>query len=342
MNAARRGCYALALALMVGVTAARADDADTLYNEGKTAFKAHDYPTAYEKYKAAFAMKQSADIAGNLAQVEVELGKKTDAAGHLSYALRILPANAKPGLEKALRDTLGGLKKELCTVHVTTSVTGATVTVDGRPIGQAPLQDPVFIDAGEHVIDATLNAHTSKKQSIDARRGADLDVSVELTPVAAIQPTASASTTPSTAPTGTPAKPPSTPRSFVPDLLLIGVGAVSIGVGAGAFAGAASADVDAETIAKENINGKGRCNPAAPATLGGACDDFASAVSSQHTWTTVGGVMMGIGGAALGTGILLLVLPRGGSEQKDPKSPSVTLMPVVGTTTKALAAFGVW
>src|ERR1041384_3825181 len=63
------------------------DRANQLFKKGKVAFNAGKYNDALRIYSEAWSLKQSPDIAANLAQTESELGKHRDAAEHFSYAL---------------------------------------------------------------------------------------------------------------------------------------------------------------------------------------------------------------------------------------------------------------
>src|SRR5580693_7330287 len=51
-------------------------EADRLFAAGKTAYKAKKLQEAYEAYRDAWKLNQTYDICSNLANVEVELGKR--------------------------------------------------------------------------------------------------------------------------------------------------------------------------------------------------------------------------------------------------------------------------
>src|SRR6478735_656018 len=62
------------------------DRANQLFKKGKVAFNAGKYNDALRIYTEAWSLKQSPDIAANLAQTESELGQHRDAAEHYGRA----------------------------------------------------------------------------------------------------------------------------------------------------------------------------------------------------------------------------------------------------------------
>src|SRR4051794_15541067 len=72
---------------------AAAEDAEAFSTMGKAASAAGKIDEAYVLYQAAWILKQTHDISGNLAQVEMKLGKKRDAAEHLAFTLGHFPSS---------------------------------------------------------------------------------------------------------------------------------------------------------------------------------------------------------------------------------------------------------
>src|SRR5688572_27311971 len=61
------------------------DRANLLFKKGKVAFNAGKFNDALRIYSEAWSLKQSPDIAANLAQTESELGQHRNAAEHFAF-----------------------------------------------------------------------------------------------------------------------------------------------------------------------------------------------------------------------------------------------------------------
>src|SRR5450432_4156485 len=131
-------CACLALAMTMAISApahaqsnsADSDRANLLFKKGKVAFNDGKYSDALRIYSEAWQLKQSPDIAANLAQTESELGKHRDAAEHFSFALAHLLPSTTDEQKKALADGLEIEKRSVGTLHVTLEPADAALSVD--------------------------------------------------------------------------------------------------------------------------------------------------------------------------------------------------------------------
>jgi hypothetical protein len=205
--------------------------ADALAKKAADALR-RDVPAEAEKYaREAWALKQSYDIASNLGLAELGLKKHRDAAEHLAYALRFFPSNGKPEVKKQLDSAFAKAKAEVATVTVRVSVERADVKVDGKSIGVAPLAGAVFLDPGEHAIEARLEGYKVVSTTIQAAKGSAQELALALEheppPAPVVTATAVAS-----------APPPPPPRSKVPGIVAGAVGIAGVAVGIGLHVGA--------------------------------------------------------------------------------------------------------
>ena len=110
---------------------------------------------AYSLYQQAWTLKHTYDIAGNLGQVELKLGKFRDAAEHLDFTLRLFPPTGKAAPREAIRLAFEAARKEVAALTIRVSAQGAAVSVDGTAIGLSPFEVPVFVDPGKRTLEAT-------------------------------------------------------------------------------------------------------------------------------------------------------------------------------------------
>src|SRR5580692_7403151 len=94
-------------------SAADSDRANLLFKKGKLALNDGKYSDALRIYREAWQLKQSPDIAANLAQAESELGKHRDAAEHFAFALAHLLPSSTDEQKKALSDGLDVEKAQI-------------------------------------------------------------------------------------------------------------------------------------------------------------------------------------------------------------------------------------
>src|SRR5688572_21374281 len=97
----KKALFALTSALLFVSPALRAEptapaaSAIALYEEGVKLAEKKDYQGAEAKFVAAWTIQKSYDVAANLGEVEMQLGKPADAAGYFTYALAHFPLGGK-------------------------------------------------------------------------------------------------------------------------------------------------------------------------------------------------------------------------------------------------------
>src|SRR6185369_6708 len=147
------------------------DRANQLFKKGKVAFNSGKYNDALRIYSEAWSLKQSPDIAANLAQTESELGKHRDAAEHFSFALDHLLPSSTDEQKQALAEGLAQEKKEIGTLRVTLEPSDSVLTIDGARVPVPPSGD-VFVDAGEHAVSVNHEGYEPNQQTVRISRGA--------------------------------------------------------------------------------------------------------------------------------------------------------------------------
>jgi hypothetical protein len=263
-------------------SAAAGDEADALFKRGMAALTSGNTQQAYELDLAAWKLKKTHDIAGNLAQVELMLGKKRDAAEHITFALANFPPTVPSERRASMKKVLDGLRKELGVLRIQVSVADAKVAVDGMPIDAASLAGEVFVDPGSHVIEATLKGYKPARAPFDAAKGSTQDLALTLEAL------------PDTPPPGGGTPEPGGVRKPV---IITGAVLGGAGVVLGAvFLGVSAAKGSAKTSLSEKVRAEGGC---ATATAGGSCAELRSAGSARAAfgnaglWTLVGGGVVG-------------------------------------------------
>lgn len=321
------------LALSVSVGQAHAQKPNTIEIDRTTSDRADDlakranalarkdrWAEAEPLYREAWSLKRSYDIAGNLGVSEAALGKNRDAAEHLSFALKSFPANGKSDHRKLLEMTFAKVAAETSTLTIRVSSARAEVLLDGRSIGTAPLEAPIFVEPGAHLVSAALAGYRAVQIPVDARKGAAQEVMLTLAPVDDAPP------------------PPVPTRPIWPTIVSSIVAAGGIAAGVGLTAAANGKSRDADSIGAR-LGGSSSCTGTPAASVAPDCQDVKAALRSQSTLTDGARAAFIIGGAAalgaMGLGVWSTLGPK---QQKS----GLQLVPVVGASGTGLIVRGAW
>ncbi len=307
--------------------AAPSDEADDLFKKGKALFAEGKKQEAYEAYKRAFELKKSYDIAGNLGNVELELGKSRDAAEHLAYCVEHFPTTGTAEQKQRARDRLEEAKKNVGALQIKVNVPDATVTIDGTPIGKTPLVGDVFVEPGSRTIEVQLGGYKAGKQVVTAAAGASQAVQITLEKddgggVVAPPPGG-------TQPEGGPS----------PAVIGVGIGAGVVGIGAGVvfliMSGGKSSDREDKIAA---LGGSSPCGTGTPHAT--ECQEIEDLSASQGTFTGLGIGALAVGGVALGATLVYVLATSGSKASAEPSASAFTVVPAVGPKAGAISFTG--
>lgn len=151
--------------------------ASELFDKGVTAAAESRWEDCRAALLAAWSIHPSYQIAGNLAECEVKLGRNADAAEHLRFFLREVPADA-PAERKARGETLmKEVRPKVAELSVRVNKADADVLVDGKSVGRSPLASSVFVEPGAHKMEAKLDGATAHAE-VTATGGGTQEVTV--------------------------------------------------------------------------------------------------------------------------------------------------------------------
>ncbi|KYF61986.1 hypothetical protein BE11_43825 [Sorangium cellulosum] len=246
-------------------------------------------PYMEAELESAWELNPTFDVAYNLGNTKYQLKKHREAAQYLSFALRHWPlvktvAKLKPTAEQRLAES----RAQVGAVAVTVGVAGAEVVVDGKAVGRAPLEGEVFVEPGEHRVEARQAGYAPASQTVAVAKGGTAEVKLALALAKSEGPTA-AGTTPVGGGSATgagaggpvagqpagPVEPQPLPekRNWVPVIALGAASAVGLGVGIGM------------TVASNNANSEARAQQGKIFAAGGGClasPSFAGQCAELH------------------------------------------------------------
>lgn len=255
------------------------------------AYEAGKTQEAYDNYRAAWELQKSYDIAGNLANVEAELKRYREAAEHARWALANFPPVGSDKQRKILEDLLSEAKRHVGTLTIRVSVNPAEVTLDGKSLGQTPIAESLFVDAGNHTLVVTAPGYQPISQPLRIEKGSSETLSLTL---AAVGPTPTASGS-------APPPPPTVTPSKVSPVVIAGASAAAAFAAVGAaftiLSFVKADDAAAKASGIKNAEGEGAPCHKRPASA--ACEDLQSLLGQRDTfanvalWTFVGAGTLG-------------------------------------------------
>lgn len=277
----RLAFFAAAFVAMSLGTPARADDttrAKELYDMGNKLYDEQKWSAAEAAYQSAWNLRKSFDLAGNLGDVEMQLGQYRDAAEHLSYAHDEFPTGGKPEVRAALGKRIDEARQHIGVLRIKTNVVGARIYIDGNLVGQAPFEKGLFVDVGRRVIEARIDGHDDVLRTIDVTKGSTQDVDLQLVPKVGGGATSS-----------------NTKRMA---MIAVGAGlaAAGIGTGIGFWAAASGKTTDANGIRANLV--RGSCPGTAAETINN-CTSLKSTLQDHDTYFNIGTGMF-VTGVVLG------------------------------------------
>jgi hypothetical protein len=170
---------AIVVALGSSATPAFAGDvtAEMLYQEGRRAAQSHDWTLACKKFRESQDREPAPGTLLNLADCEENRGELTLAIAHFEAAAALFRDNrATYAKERA-----GALEKRLPRVTMRlppSAPKGATVELDGRPLGASVLGTPVPLDPGDHTWIVRAPGSAEVKISVRLQQGETREVTL--------------------------------------------------------------------------------------------------------------------------------------------------------------------
>lgn len=308
------------------VTAEAKAQAQRFFQAGVSLQKTEDFEAAIAAYETSLQLFATKSALFNLANCQRAAHRYADAWN----SLHRLQTEFGPELVEPMSSTslaqLEELENLTGLLTVETHPTGASIDIDGKPLGTAPWAAPLRVTIGHHVVQASLAGYVSKDNTVQISPKQSLALVIELDPATAepIQPEAPATATettpglqanpsPAPVPSAEPsldARPSTGPSPGWRTAGWAGIALGAVGVAVGARAGLLALDVDER--------------------LGGVCEAGHCAQSSSsdvdrlERLSMSANLFIGAGAVLIATGATLVLWP---SSPDAPEQVSLTLSP---------------
>lgn len=164
-------------------------DAQQLFFDGQTATKQKQWDRARTFFQGAWRIQQHWKIAVSLGRAELRVGRMRDAAEHLTFFLREVPAGAlTPADREQVNEMLEQARATVGALKVTGAPEGAEVALDGVVVGKAPLEGELFVEPGPHRVEARRSGYVDGAGAVAAVAGREAGVDLRMVKVPVTKP----------------------------------------------------------------------------------------------------------------------------------------------------------
>ena len=275
----------------------RRANARARYQEGANAYSAGRYKDAVDLFLEADQLSPSAPLSFNVARAYEHIGDDAGALRWYRDYLRRAPTAENAADVRAITGALALTlaKKGVQQLTVLSSPVGATVAVDGTPVGVTPWTGE--LNPGKHKLLLTYRGYTDERRAIvlSATEPRDIDLQLEQ------------STAPTTAPRPALAGESSGPRLGPVPWLTLGVGAATLGAALAFEVARRSAESDARQEETQ---------------LG-----YQSRLEAEQSRQSAARVLAGVGGGLVVVGGVLLLLDSKETAHAPTTSAGLVCMP---------------
>jgi hypothetical protein len=290
-----------------------AERGEQQFKKGTRAFEEQHFTEAYAALRSAWDLAPSYRTAAGLGQVELHLGQYRDAAEHLSYCLRHYPTDADPRARSFIEQGLDDARGHVAALRVRVNVEGADVQVDGVAAGKSPLEGPLFVDPGSHVVTASHDGETARA-SVEGRVRATEEVSLTLAIKAAEAPAVAPPPVVAPVPAGVESSPEAPPPShgLPPSTWVLIVGgsltAAALGTSIGFHVKGSDAGDDADALRGQIGTATNACR-GSRASIPSPCAALDDKLDDRNNANRVAlGAAIGTGVFAVATAVTFVVL----------------------------------
>jgi len=125
-------------------------------------------------FQEAWALDHDWESVCELARVEKNLARAPAAAASYRRCWHTMPENVKAALGEQVKLELAKLLTQVGTLDLESNVPGAEVVVDGEVVATMPLEQPLYVYAGQHSLLVRKPGYEPDARFIDVRPGGNI------------------------------------------------------------------------------------------------------------------------------------------------------------------------
>jgi hypothetical protein len=315
--------------------------ARALFGAGVQAARKGDWTTAEAAFAAAFELKRHWQIAANLGDSELALGRYRQAAEHLAFAVRGAPADLGETERKRQQEHWQEAKAHVGSVRVE-SGDGQPfeLFVDGEPIDVETAREEIYVDPGPHRVEAHGEKGPLATQQIQAEAGTVTTVRLRIASPAAsngepaVAPPSAAVPSVAAEPADAPEPNATKPRPIWPAAVgaVVALGAAAAGTG---FLIAAHHQRNAAAAAPSSAFPDPSCKilgTTSGTAIGSSCGDLKADLEAHDRYNNLGTAAFGLAGVAAATVIYWFATAPAATASAGAAPPAPRMKPAAAVT----------
>lgn len=157
-------------------------EAKQRFGRGIELYQDGDYALALIEFERVYELVPDYRVLYNIGQVSIQLGRYARATRALERYLAEGGEQIAAERKQAVEADLNMLKTRTAYLSIKTNVAGAEVILDDRVVGEAPITEPILVDAGEHRLQVRKPGFNSRPTQVALAGGESANVEITLTP----------------------------------------------------------------------------------------------------------------------------------------------------------------
>jgi tetratricopeptide (TPR) repeat protein len=154
------------------------EEARVRFQRGVQLFHEGSFEAALAEFRRAYQIAPSYRILYNLAQVHYELHDYVGALRSFKQYLNDGLAEIPPDRRAQVEAEVQKLEARVAYLDISTNLAGADILIDDQPVGIAPLDGPVLVNAGVRRVSASKGGRTSPQRSVTMAGGDHVKIAV--------------------------------------------------------------------------------------------------------------------------------------------------------------------
>jgi PEGA domain len=161
--------------------------AQSLLKEGASLYDKGNLVDALERFEQAYATYPSPKLLFNIGQTARGLGRLADAMNALDHFLAE-GADAPADMRAEALTQVAALQSKLGRLQIHCELTGAEIRLDGKPVGNAPLKQIVWVMPGNHEVTAQHPRANPDLKRVEVLAGSVHTMAMQLSPLRQAEP----------------------------------------------------------------------------------------------------------------------------------------------------------
>lgn len=154
------------------------EEAGTRFERGVKLYEAQDYAAALAEFEAAYRLVPRYQVLFNIGVTQKRLFRYNDAVRSLKRYLELGGDKVPPDRRDAVDKELHEIRALVAEVMVKVDGLPAAVEVDGRVVGETPLDGPLLLAGGRHALRATREGYDPAVKDIEVVSGEHVEVAL--------------------------------------------------------------------------------------------------------------------------------------------------------------------